>query len=1068
MKRFAFACLSLLLWSCSETPTVIPARNLERPSDMVFLCLATQRDTNGTEVLTGQPMQACQPTGACAGATPDNKCPGLSSPRTFGTFAVVTNTSRGELSVVDLDQGRLVDVDPVVPGFGTVPVGNLPESLAASQDGCWVATANRDSCDLALVDPSRVLTPLFNNTTPATGAGSAVTRVHPTTASGRILRAAPREIAFVPSDNSGLLCSSTQAPLALVTFPTCNLVALLDLPSARIVDSYYVQANGVVHAGTEPVCADDCTSASIGGDAAATDELDAASLDGIQGDAGSDGGIGVADTASSVGVGALALSPDGTRVFVGASEQPSIAVFDLAGRSLMDRGRLTLSENARGVDRLRLAVDPFKPRTENGVVVGQGDYLAGSGRFLYAFAHDASVRVVQLDSTMANGIGQECDVNIDHTQANAAILSQTPGISASVDPVTLAVIRPCIPVGTAGLTRRPLATGPGITIPNLSPDDREPPLPRDIAFAEVFQAKDALPAEWLANPQGLTGQFGFLLASNGAVYITNLAPNPEAALLVANGTTNSDTFRVQFVRSQATHGFREGRTQNYAGAKQPSAYAAPLSVQGQTDVLYPTTSPVGPQMDSITVVQNLSTTGNQETEWATFPDPTSPVSHRWNIVWEDLLPGTSRDSGSVVGPVATTAGALVDTGADFCSHSILPGDLATLPGCLVDTDCVPQSKFVCRRLPGGVRGTCLPADDAVGNSLLDKCARFLASRRRYEIQQATPTQLTLGLKLDEVPRPSTAPCTPGAGFEHDCQPTSAHQANSSKKFPDGSTDPGFQCLPVNGQNRCVKSCALPGTQAGDAFCRLGHVCENVPGSAVPLCVEAPPIEPACWPQPSVTYNVHAGRSFLVTGTELPRVSTTKEVAGQCVPDASRPVDRISLTAPRCTTFTDNQTTPQLVVTNPFAPDPCLFTTETHTKAVFQNSQIRFVLTDVDQYAGDGLAFRLDVVEGVSPATVIIPSFDIMLSQGVRIVVGPTRAPESLFLRGDFPSLVNQTPSLAQNPYLTQYPYLFVVDQGRTVVTPARGQILRINPRRAADGYAAFSPATTGDYPFQIQ
>jgi hypothetical protein len=76
-----------LLSACGATPTVIPARNLERPGDMGFVCLAI--DSDGT--LSGQPMRVCHP--------PDAKDPVFqataTSPRLFGTFAFVTNTARG-------------------------------------------------------------------------------------------------------------------------------------------------------------------------------------------------------------------------------------------------------------------------------------------------------------------------------------------------------------------------------------------------------------------------------------------------------------------------------------------------------------------------------------------------------------------------------------------------------------------------------------------------------------------------------------------------------------------------------------------------------------------------------------------------------------------------------------------------------------------------------------------------------------------------------------------------------------------------------------------------------------
>ncbi len=1109
MKRYALVSVSLLvlLSSCSDTPTVIPARNLERPSDMGFLCLATVQDGNGTEVLTGQPMRVCQPAGACAQATASNSCPGLTSPRTLGTFAVVTNTSRGELSVVDLDRNRLVDLDPIVPGFGTVPVGTMPESLAASQDGCWVATANRQSCDLALIDPSRLLSPLFNDVGAASGAGAVVTRIQPTTASGRVLRAAPGEVAFLPTTEPAQLCSATQAPRALVTFPNCNLLALLDLPSGRILDSYYIQAGGAVRAGAEPECANDCLGTLDGG--AAPSPADASLVDAGAEDAGQEDDSGASDaaamdnagsaTAGPLGVSALAVSPDGTRVYVGSSQLPFISVFDLQGAALVDRGRLLLAGNAVGVDRLRLTVDPFKPRVENGQQVGQGDFLDNRGRFVYAFARDASVRVVQLDSTLANGIGRECDVNIEPSEANKAVLRQTLGVSGltETDPVTGLpdpFSGPCIPVGTPGATRRPLASGPGITIPVLSSQDVQPPLARDIAFAEL----DVPEANWLSKPQGLTGQFGFLLASNGTVYVTNLAPNPEPLILRSNEDPDPAKFALEFIRSTATHAFREARSTGYAGARQPTTYTAPLRVQNASDLLFATTASLsptqGPYVDSITLSANQSATGNIEHSWAAFPDPTSPVSHRWTIVWEELLPQTSRDSGTVLPGAENLAGTLIDAGGDFCSHSVLAGDLVVMPGCLKDTDCVPQDEFVCRRVSGGVRGLCLPKDSAAGKPLVQRCTRLLNSRRRYEIQTATPTQLTLGLKLDDVSRPPLSRQTlDECAADTDCYVTSAHRP-SGADWPDGQADPGFQCLQIQagGPRRCVKRCPAAGSPQGDNFCRPGNVCESVPGvlpEIGPLCVEAPPVDTACWPQPSVTYNVHAGRSFVVTGSSLPRTPTAKTVGGQCVRDTSVPPDRIPLSAPFCTSFQDDQpaqgnqpgqvnTPPEasLSIDRVVAPDPCLLMANVtltngtalgiHTKAVFQNTQIRFVLTNLEQYGGDGLGFRLDVSDGVTPETVLIPSYDIMLSQGVRIVVGPTRTPESPFRQSSF------VPVEGQPPFSTQYPYLYLVDQGRTALSsslsPARGQILRINPRRSSDAYAAFSPAVTGSATFQIQ
>src|SRR4029453_5648902 len=120
------------------------------------------------------------------------------------------------------------------------------------------------------------------------GMGPVVSRVVPTTASGTPLKVAPHEIAFLPQPTTSLYdyhselppemkmpptpppaCQAggaydrahtdTRAPWrAVVTFPSCDLVAVLEPPSGKIVSSVYVRSTGVVDAGTEPVCPTDC------------------------------------------------------------------------------------------------------------------------------------------------------------------------------------------------------------------------------------------------------------------------------------------------------------------------------------------------------------------------------------------------------------------------------------------------------------------------------------------------------------------------------------------------------------------------------------------------------------------------------------------------------------------------------------------------------------------------------------------------------------------------------------------------------------------------------------------
>jgi hypothetical protein len=125
------------------------------------------------------------------------------------------------------------------------------------------------------------------------------------------------------------------------------------------------------------------------------------------------------------------------------------------------------------------------------------------------------------------------------------------------------------------------------------------------------------------------------------------------------------------------------------------------------------------------------------------------------------------------------------------------------------------------------------------------------------------------------------------------------------------------------------------------------------------------------------------------------------------------------------------------------------------KAIFQNPQLRFVLTNLDEYGGDSLTTRLNLIGGYIPATVAVPSYEIALTQPIRIFAGPTKLPDS-------PLMTDSTSQIS-------YPYVYVLDQGRTALTPnSRGQIVRINARKGDSAVTTFDPAQSGTTPFQIQ
>jgi hypothetical protein len=122
---------------------------------------------------------------------------------------------------------------------------------------------------------------------------------------------------------------------------------------------------------------------------------------------------------------------------------------------------------------------------------------------------------------------------------------------------------------------------------------------------------------------------------------------------------------------------------------------------------------------------------------------------------------------------------------------------------------------------------------------------------------------------------------------------------------------------------------------------------------------------------------------------------------------------------------------------------------THVRALFQNSQMNFVLANVDRSPTSQFITSFDVHGGFAPQVVQDP-ITVEVSMPARIVVGPA---DSLA------QVTTGTPT----PPAYEVPYLFVVDQHRLGREqgggPTRGQLLRINPL----GYAVTVGSTPTGY-----
>jgi len=103
---------------CSQTTNPINIRSLERSGKAAFLCIRDPKSST-----PGQQLEGCYPTPQ-AYASNDYLVP--------HTIGLVTQMTRGEVAVVDVTAGSVVDVDPTTPGFNFLPVGALPTDIVAT------------------------------------------------------------------------------------------------------------------------------------------------------------------------------------------------------------------------------------------------------------------------------------------------------------------------------------------------------------------------------------------------------------------------------------------------------------------------------------------------------------------------------------------------------------------------------------------------------------------------------------------------------------------------------------------------------------------------------------------------------------------------------------------------------------------------------------------------------------------------------------------------------------------------------------------------------------------------
>ncbi len=121
------------LASCSSSPTPIPVRTFERAGRVDVVCLKISE--NGAAISPVPAAQAnCAPV---ADGVDTTLLP-------YHLYAVVTQTLRGEVAIVDLTASHVVDVSRTQPGINFIPVGQNPTDVVATPDGKMVFVASAE------------------------------------------------------------------------------------------------------------------------------------------------------------------------------------------------------------------------------------------------------------------------------------------------------------------------------------------------------------------------------------------------------------------------------------------------------------------------------------------------------------------------------------------------------------------------------------------------------------------------------------------------------------------------------------------------------------------------------------------------------------------------------------------------------------------------------------------------------------------------------------------------------------------------------------------------------------
>ncbi|HLT38299.1 MAG TPA: hypothetical protein VK034_18565, partial [Enhygromyxa sp.] len=855
---------------------------------------------------------------------------------------------------------RLVDMNVEVPGYNFIPAGILPTDLDASADGCRVMSANVGSCDITVLDavelariglgrdpnveePSELVATLIPQRFDPGSEGGAGNWV-PLGARPAEILSVPRTLTQAPGldPDSPLagVCDPLARASAYVSFPTCNLVAEIDLQTGHVLQSrqFVGDADGnvtVVDTGVTPSCPVECP--------AQFDEGVPVGLPGVDEYGPFPQALELAlepvepvQDPDPTGPSNIRWDPadeaiEDQSLFVGGLGSDIVFEIRIADSGAWEPviNQLQLSD-ASGIKRIRVSPAVTTP------VLG-----SSYGQFLYVIAGDGSTRVVGRPvPAEIDAVGVECETQLDPNLLETGEFA-------------------CIPVGQVPFEgqpaeRRGFTRGPGIR-PARGDEIT------DWMFRKVYQAEVGL------GPFGEEGTVAIGVTSAGVTVYAMIdqarASGETTVELLAGGIipdpdsdSKIDPVNVMDVRlfphslwpqpttitadqlplvADSEPGRNLGPVGNLAG---PTRSLAPTL--RQVDASYVEEPRAFEQLNPVADFDQLGGGLIYDEDVARVAvhdyrawsgDGTSDSV--WTIQWEATIPNTFSTTGRIAcanpgweGGTCRVAGEddaqLLDDSASFCDDGVLAGDKLFLIGCREDDDCGDGRRCLRESVAGGEStGICISAQayDTRAAELRKICANFISdpcgeAYREFTITQAYQDRLVIQ-SMDQplisyLDGASFSPCETGSNNRLvdgacECLPGYAEQhcpgydPNAADVPVDCCVDPdAIAPLPaaiVEAEDRFICSEEQP-----DEGCSTDDECTALLGDDAPWrCIEdrcRRPCEdadecvyrrlpgPTCFGE-FVRYQVHLRNAFRVSGPQAPFVTSRVEVdpeTGQCV------------------------------------------------------------------------------------------------------------------------------------------------------------------------------------------